>query len=97
MVYLQVHSDGTITDCIDYQHGGYTAYDGEVPQSVHGGWFKLIDGKIIEYPELKPKDEKLETEVAEIWYQNMVAEARIEKSEQEVAGLWYEIMTMGGM
>ena len=58
MVYLQVNSDGTITDCIDYQYEDYIPYDGEVPQSVFGGWFKLIDGKIIEYPELKPKDEE---------------------------------------
>jgi len=53
-MYLQVRNDGTITDCIDYQHEGYVLFVGEVPQSVNGGWFKLIDGVIIEQVELNP-------------------------------------------
>ena len=53
-MYLQVRNDGTITDCIDYQHEGYVLFEGEVPQSVNGGWHKLIDGVIVEQVELNP-------------------------------------------
>lgn len=98
--YLQVDSNNIIRDAITYPYGDYIPYDADMlPVGINGGWFKFENGQVVEYPELKPKDEneKLETEVAELWYQNMVAEVRIEKSEQEVAGLWYEIMTIGGM
>ena len=54
MVYLQVQSNRIITDCISYPYGDYIPYDGEVPQAVHGGWHKLIDGVIVAVPELNP-------------------------------------------
>lgn len=60
--YLQVNKDNIITDCIDYPHEEYIEYVGEVPPAVHGGWFKLIDGEIIEIIELKPKDTNAEIE-----------------------------------
>ena len=53
-MYLKVRNDGIIADCIDYPHEGYIKFDGEVPQSVNGGWFKLIDGVIVEQVELNP-------------------------------------------
>ena len=62
MRYLQVKNDGIITDCIDYPYADYIPYDGEVPSDVMGGWYKLIDGVIIEFPELKPIDEATEIE-----------------------------------
>jgi len=57
MKYLQVNQDNLITDCIDYAYGDYVEFDGEVPQAVGGGWHKLENGLIVEYLELKPKDE----------------------------------------
>ena len=53
-MYLQVRNDNTITDCIDYQYEGYVLFEGKVPQSVNGGWHKLIDGVIVEQIELNP-------------------------------------------
>jgi len=53
-MYLQVKNDNTITDCIDYQYKDYVLFEGEVPQSVNGGWHKLIDGVIVEQVELNP-------------------------------------------
>lgn len=60
--YLQVNQNNIITDCIEYPYQDYIEFEGEVPQAVHGGWFKLIDGEIIEIPELKPigRDEEIE-------------------------------------
>lgn len=56
--YLKVQSDGIITDAISFPHDGYTEVEvDELPIGVNGGWFKLEDGNIIEYPALKPKDE----------------------------------------
>ena len=54
-MYLQVRNDGTITDCIDYPHEGYVLFEGEIPESVNGGWFKLINNAIVEQVELNPK------------------------------------------
>jgi hypothetical protein len=67
MYYLQVRQDGTITDCINYPYGDYTPYSGEVPQCVNGGWFKLIDGEIVEQVELNPNtiDNKIQQAIDE--------------------------------
>ena len=54
MRYLQIASDNTITDCIDNAYAGYIKFEGEVPQSVNGGWHKLINGVIVEQIELNP-------------------------------------------
>ena len=55
--YLQVNQDNIITDCIDYPYSDYVEYEGTITEPVHGGWFKLEAGVIVEYPELKPVEE----------------------------------------
>lgn len=62
MRFLQVQKDGTITDCITFPHGDYIPFEGEVPQDILGGWYKLIDGKIVEFPELRPINKEQEIE-----------------------------------
>ena len=54
--YLQVQPDNIITDCITYEYDNYIKWEGEINEPIHGGWFKLIDGQIVEVPELKPLD-----------------------------------------
>jgi len=66
MFYLKLNNEGFITDCIDYEFEGYVPYEGEVPQSCHAGWFKLEDGIIVEYPELKPPLEDMNQELLEL-------------------------------
>lgn len=47
--YLQVQKDGTITDAIEYQHEGYIEHQVEsLPIGINGGWFKLVNGQIVE-------------------------------------------------
>jgi hypothetical protein len=54
--YLQVNQEtNIITDMIDYPYSDYVEYEGTITEPVHGGWFKLEDGIIVEYPELKPE------------------------------------------
>jgi len=62
MKYLQVNQDNLITDCITYPFQDYIEFEGEVPQSVIGGWHKLENGVIVEYLELKPIDKEDEIE-----------------------------------
>ena len=62
MRYLQINQDNVITDCIDYPYSNYIEFDGEVPQAVYGGWYKLENGVIVEYLELKPMDKEDEVE-----------------------------------
>lgn len=53
--YLQVQPNGIITDAITYPFGNYVEYEAEsLPIGIMGGWFKLENGVIVEYPELKP-------------------------------------------
>lgn len=62
-IYLQVRPDGIITDCITYPHEGYVEHDVDyIPQGINGGWFKFVDGQVVEVPELKPvtRDEEIE-------------------------------------
>lgn len=62
--YLQVSENGIITDCISYEVDGYIKYNntaGRLTYPIHGGWFKLIEGEVIEFPELKPQEVLYET------------------------------------
>ncbi len=56
--YLQVREDGIITDAIDYQYSDYIEHEADsLPIGVHGGWYKLENGVIVEHPELRPFNE----------------------------------------
>lgn len=64
-VYLKVDENYVIRDCITYPYEGYVEYEiAEIPQGINGGWFKLENGAVVEYPELKPKTES--DEIAEL-------------------------------
>lgn len=71
--YLQVQADGTITDAISFPHGNYVEVELEMlPVGVYGGWWKLENGELVEYPELKPKEpadeiEELKSHVADLY------------------------------
>lgn len=56
--YLQVRSDGIITDCIEYPYADYVEYHGTITEPIHGGWFKYQNGEIIEVPELRPQEQE---------------------------------------
>lgn len=61
--YLQVQTDGTITDAITFPYKDYVEVELDyLPQGVYGGWWKLENGELVEYPELKPIDEASEIE-----------------------------------
>ena len=70
MKYLQVNQDNIITDCISYPFQDYIEFEGEVPQSVIGGWHKLENGVIVEYLELKPMDKEDKIEILKIKQEN---------------------------
>lgn len=62
--YVLLDNQNTIRDIIEYPHEGYQEIDLALPLPIGicGGWFKLENGKVVEYPELKPinKDEQIE-------------------------------------
>lgn len=63
--YLKVHPQtNVILDCIEYEYGNYIPFDTEfIPPDILGGWYKFEEGRVVEYPELKPKapaEEELE-------------------------------------
>lgn len=58
--YLQVNEENIITDAINYPFEDYVEFDHTeegLPAGVNGGWWKLEEGQIVEYPELKPIEE----------------------------------------
>ena len=57
MYHIRTNSNKIIIDVLSYEYEGYEAVNIEtLPLNITGGWFKLIDGRIIEVPELKPID-----------------------------------------
>jgi len=60
--YVLIDSESIIRDIIEYQHDGYVEVETTLPLplGINGGWFKLEDGKFVEYPELRPKDLEIE-------------------------------------
>lgn len=44
---------------------------------------------------ISEKNNELEEELAEVWFDNVVKEMKITDNEQEIADLWYE--TIGGV
>lgn len=56
MFYVKANgTTNVIEDVITFPYQDYVPVEvAEVPQDVMGGWFKLENGVIVEYPELKP-------------------------------------------
>lgn len=60
-IYVKIDSEKVIRDCITYEHEGFVKVEvEEIPYGILGGWFKLENGKIVEYPELKPLSQEVE-------------------------------------
>jgi hypothetical protein len=57
--YLQVNQNSIITDAVSYPVEGYVEHETatNLPAGINGGWWKLENGLLVEYPELKPKTE----------------------------------------
>lgn len=63
--YFKLAEDNTILDVISYPHEGYAEVELDIlymPAGVNGGWWKLENGKLVEYPELKPADPETENQ-----------------------------------
>lgn len=61
--YLQITGENIVTDAISYQHDNYVPYEADsLPVGVQGGWFKLENGLLVEYPLLKPTEKDAEIE-----------------------------------
>lgn len=43
-----------------------------------------------------PKEEILETEIADLWYDSMVKDMKLSEQAEDISSIWYEIM-LGGM
>ena len=55
--YLKTNSDNIVIDALSFPHDGYVEYEcDELPQGAFSGGFKLENGQLVEYPELKPDD-----------------------------------------
>lgn len=53
--YLKINSEKIVIDALSFPYEGYIPYEtDELPDGAYGGWFKLENGKLVEYPELKP-------------------------------------------
>lgn len=84
--YLQVQPNGVITDAIEYPHEDYIEVELQLPLPVGltGGWFKLEDGtgRVVEHPELKPKDK--DTEISELKHNNLVTMMALTEAYEEI-------------
>lgn len=56
--YLKVNKDNIVTDALSFPYEGYVEYEtDELPAGAFSGWFKLENGMLVEYPELKPPEQ----------------------------------------
>lgn len=90
--FLQMRADNTITDAIEYEHEGYMPFQTNepLPIGINGGWWKLVNGELVEVSELKPIDEK--TEIEQLKQENQ--QLRQSQAEQDL--LIMQLM-LGGM
>lgn len=62
-IYLLLDEKNFVKDCITYEFPGYTLHETEeIPPSIMGGHFRLEEGTLVEYPDLKPVNEPSEIE-----------------------------------
>ena len=55
--YFQIDKDNIIRDVIEYQHEGYIEVElptTHLPAGINGGWWKLVNGELVEIVELNP-------------------------------------------
>lgn len=101
--YLKTDEENTIIDAITYEHEGYVEYESDsLPVGVHGGWFKLENSELVEYPELKPmaaEYKQLQDDMGTILVESAIDKARISELEASQADMLVEIATlkMGGI
>lgn len=57
--YVQTDQNNIIRDVVEFPVDGYVPVQWETPLpiGINGGWYKLMDGKPVEVPELKPNAE----------------------------------------
>lgn len=46
----------------------------------------------LEVTKLRDKNKNIEEEVADIWFDNFIKEAKLEEYEEEIAAIWFEIV-----
>lgn len=85
--YVQLDSGNIIRDIIEYEHPGYISVEAELPLPVgiNGGWFKLEDGKFVEYPELRPNKDTLEMTEVKLAIAELAEAQQTDKIEMQLA------------
>jgi hypothetical protein len=92
--YLQVQTDGTITDAISYPFENYVPVEMDnLPIGISGGWFKFENGVIVEYPELKPKNEN--EQILELKENQVATNRAIDDNSTAQQGLLELLIDMG--
>lgn len=85
--YLKINSENIVVDALSFPYEGYVEYEtDELPPGAFSGWFKLENGQLVEYPELKPEDPVDEM---------TALKNKIELQEQALAELTMHISTLG--
>lgn len=80
-------NNGIIRDIIEYEHTGYTPVNAELPLpiGINGGWFKLEDGKFVEYPELRPNKDTIEMTEVKLAIAELAEAQQTDKIEMQLA------------
>ena len=55
--YFKVNDENLIEDVVEYSYEGYQEVELDMthlPAGVNGGWWKLENDVLVEYPELRP-------------------------------------------
>ena len=55
--YFKLNDENIINDVVEYPYEGYQEFELDMthlPAGVNGGWWKLENDVLVEYPELRP-------------------------------------------
>jgi hypothetical protein len=99
IMYVQKDLNDVIRDIIEYEHAGYIPVEMEIPLplGIINGSFKLEGGKVIEYPELRPKvvtTEEVEQRLITTETENKDIKTSLTALEETVDMLKNEVATL---
>lgn len=100
-MYVQTDKNNVVRDILEYQYSDYASIEVELPLplGIMNGSFKLENGELVEYPDLRPKvvtTEEVEQRLLEAEQENTTLKESLAGLEETVGTLMFEVAALKG-
>lgn len=100
-MYVQTDKNNVVRDILEYQYSDYEPIELELPLplGIMNGSFKLENGELVEYPELRPPvvtTEEVEQRLVEAEEENKTLKTTLTGLEETVGTLMLEVAALKG-